>query len=374
VSTGTVKKDLERGTWWFVVDARPLGGKRRQIRRRGFATKKEAQHALDQLRKEMTSGRGVDPNRLTVRAFLTDTWLPHLERDDSIKDTTRASYRNATRHLKAHLGDLRLSELRGDDLDSLYEHMKKEGKSASLRRTVHITAHKMLADAVRWRLVAYNAADDASPPSQPRARPRAWTPDQVRTFLDIASQDRWAALWHLAATTAARRGELVGLRWSDLNLETGELAIQRNVTTADHEVVVSTPKTGRARNVSLDPGSVQILKAHRSRQVEELLRLGEQRPDHDYMFTWEDGTLVHPLIITKRFRKLTDSAGLPPLRLHNLRHAWVTSALALGVDIGDISLRLGHSSVRTTYDIYAVPSTERDAAAACAVADLYGAR
>lgn len=367
--SGSVRQDKSRGTWYFVVDATGRDGQRRQIRRRGFATKRAASDALDALRQEMRGGRGVDPNRITFGDYLAKRWLPHLEADQRLKPTTKASYRNAAKHLVRHVGDVRLAELRGDDLDAVQAALADA--SPSLRHKVHVTAHKSLKDAVRWRYVGFNAASDATPPPQGRSEPKAWTPAEVGRFLDVASEDRWAALWRLAATTGLRRGELVGLRWSDVDLDRLELTVARSATTVDHAVVVTTPKSGRSRTLSIDPDTAAVIRAHRRRQAEEYLLLGESRPAHDDMFTWQDGSSLHPRVLTRTFGRLVARADLPRLRLHALRHAWATAALGARVELKDVSTRLGHASIAITADIYVAPSSERDAAAARLVADLY---
>lgn len=366
---GSVRHDPKTGTWLFVVDASQINGKRRQIKRRGFRSRKEATHALEELRASMRGGRGVDPNRLTLSEFIEDRWLPHVDADDKLKPTTKAAYRSATRHLVEHAGRVRLADLRGDDIDHVLDQLRH--RSTSLRHSVFTVAHKALGQAVRWRLIGFNAADDATSPGQPKPTPTAWTPAQVGTFLHEAQSDRWWPLWLLAATTGMRRGELCGLRWRDVDLERGVLVVASNVTVTGHEVHRGTPKSGRSREIRVDAGTVGVLRSWRARQAAELLVLGELRPTHDSVFTWPDGSPVHPAIVTRTFRRLLQRAGLPSLRLHGLRHSWATNALQAGVDIKDVATRLGHSSTRVTHDIYVAPSSARDAQAAELVASLY---
>ena len=369
--SGSVKQDKARGTWLYVVDATGRDGKRRQIRKRGFPTKRAAQTALDQLRRDMRGGRGVDPNRMTYGDFLEQRWLPHIEAlpEETLKDTTKAGYRNAARHLIRHAGHIVTSELRGDDLDAVYAKIPRQ--SAWLRHKVHVVASKSLGDAVRWRYVAFNAADDATPPPQPRPKPEAWGPADVGRFLEQAKGDRWFALFRLAACSGMRRGEVAGLRWSDIDFERSEVTIVRNAVTVDGAVVVTTPKSGRHRTLSLDPDTLAALRAHRRRQAEEYLVLGQYRPDGDDVWTWQDGSRLHPAVITRTFKRLAEAADLPPLRLHSLRHAWASNALDAGVELLDVSQRLGHASIGFTAAVYVTPSTQRDAAAARTVAALY---
>lgn len=367
---GSVRCDQKTGAWFFVVDAPQANGKRRQIKKRGFSTRKEAQHALDELRASMRGGRGVDPNRLTLGEFVERRWLPHVDADEKLKPTTKAAYRSAARHLVEHAGQVRLTELRGDDIDHVLAQLRH--RSVSLRHSVHTVAHKALGQAIRWRLVGFNAAEDATSPGQPKPAPTAWSPEQVGAFLHVAQRDRWWPLWLLAATTGMRRGELCGLRWRDVDIDRGVLVVASNVTVTGHEVHRGTPKTGRSRELRLDAGTIAALRSWRAQQAAELLLLGELRPDHDSVFTWPDGSPVHPAVVTRTFGRLLHRAGLPPLRLHGLRHSWATNALDAGVDIKDVSTRLGHSSTRVTLDIYVAPSSARDAHAAELVAGLYG--
>jgi integrase len=372
MSGGVYRDDQRAGTWKFRISVAGRDGRRRHVQRRGFPTKRAAQDALDEVRAEHRGDRLPDPHRLTFGQLLADRWLPALEGDTRLKPSTRQSYRWAARHLIRHAGHVPLADLRGDDLDRVQAALVD--KSTSLRRRVHVTAHKALGDAVRWRLVGRNVAVDAAAPATPAPNPEAWTPHEVGRFLDAAEGDRWAALWLTIATTGMRRGEAVGMCWSDVDLDGQTLRITRSVTVADHATHVVTPKSGRGRTVRLDADTVAALRAWRAVQAAELLRLGPYRPEGDWCWTWPDGDRVHPDVITRTYRRLRDEAGLPPLRLHSLRHAWATAALDAGVDVKDVSTRLGHSSTRITMDVYVQPSSERDAAAATLVAGLYRRR
>ena len=178
---------------------------------------------------------------------------------------------------------------------------------SDLRRSVHVVAHKSLGDALRWRLVGSNAADDATGPARSIPDPRAWTAEQVGEFLRVASEDRWAALWRLAATTGMRRGELVGLRWSDVDLAAGSLVVANNVTVSDHATSHGTPKGKRARSMNLDAGTVEALRDWKRQQNAERLAVGTYWPDDDFVFTRQDGALVHPAVVTRTFKRLRES-------------------------------------------------------------------
>lgn len=364
----SVHHDLERDSWFFT---RRVNG--RQVRRRGFASEAAAIRAEERLVVELESNRhALSPKRLTFGAYLTDRWLPALRADPSRKPSTIAGYERMVRaHLVPNLGTIKLAELTGDRLDTLYGQIRAKGRSERTVLYVHTTAHLALKHAKRWRLVGYNAAEDATAPAQTAASPKAWTPDEVRVFLDRAAHDRWWPLWRLVATTGMRRGELAGLRWSDVDLDTGELVVVENRVVVDHQVHTGTPKSGRSRRLGLDSTTVEVLRAWRRRQLEERLVIGPNWPDHDLVFVWPDGSPVHPAVITRTFGRLRDDVGLPKMHLHNLRHAFATSSLIKGVDIKVVSERLGHSSTRITQDIYTASVPALDRAAAQLIADLY---
>jgi integrase len=361
------------GKYRGVVElARGTDGKRRQAHR-GGATEREVRDALKRaVAEDQATRRPATGRNPRFGDFLTGRWLPALEADPKPKPSTVSSYRSYAKHLvHGHIGGIRLRDLAGDHFTVLYGELRTRGLSETTVRHVHVTAHKALKDACRWRLIPYNPVDDADAPAQTPANPRAWNPEHVAAFLTRAEADRWFPLWRLAATTGMRRGELCALRWSDFNGP--EVVVCRNRVVVEHRVVEGTPKNDRARVIALDAGTVQVLSRWRALQAEERLVIGPYWAGEDYCFTWADGTVVHPDVMTRTFKRLVRELRLPPLSLHNLRHAFATSALRAGVDLKIVSGRLGHSSTRITSDIYtaAVPSMDR--AAAETVAGLYDA-
>lgn len=367
--------DEARDSYAFRLNAkRSSTGGRQQVMRRGFARAIDARKARDSLQASMSAGRGQLPSAASAASFLLNRWLPfHDSAAVAGKPTTKACHRNAVRHLVRRIGDVRLDELTGEHLDLVYAALRDLGRSESLVHAVHVAAGRAFGQAVRWRLLSFNPASDATPAAQLRPEPKAWTPDEVRAVLAAAVEDRWAALFVVAASTALRRGELVGMRWSDLDLEAGALTISRNVTVADGRVHEGSPKTGKARRLRLDADTVTALRAWRRQQAAERLAWGEGWPEAGDVWTWQDGQRVHPNVVTRTWRRIVEAAGVPPLTLHALRHSWATNALAAGIDVKDVSTRLGHSSTRITYDVYVAPSSDRDAAAAETVASLYRA-
>ncbi|PRY43289.1 integrase-like protein [Umezawaea tangerina] len=180
-----------------------------------------------------------------------------------------------------------------------------------------------------------------------------WTAEQTGAFLDHAANERLYALFHLITFRGLRRGEACGVRWTDLDLDTASLAVAEQLVQIGWAVEADTPKSDAGeRTVLLDADTVLVLRAWRRRQVGEKLLWGEGWTDSGRIFTREDGTELHPASITSLFAVLVEEAGLPPIRLHDLRHGAATLALLAGVDIKVVQEMLGHSSSVITRDTY----------------------
>jgi integrase len=386
------RKDPRSGTWWFVVDL-PSGpnGKRCQAKRRGFRTKAEAQAALDELRISARQGTYVAPARQIFGDFLTQEWLPAVRRQ--LAESTWESYqRNVRHHILPTLGHLQLQALDGGVLNRLYSDLLERGRkhgrqSPGLRprtvRYVHTIIHAALDDAVRWRRVPLNAADQATPPSAKAAKSpemRVWTGEQLAEFLALNRDDRYYWPWLFLATTGCRRGEALGLRWQDVDFGRSLAAIRQ-------ELIPLTKPSGRGREgrllprtksdgprvIELDSRTVAALRSWKARQAKERLLLGDSYREFGLVFCRADGRPYHPEAFSKAFaRRLSQEAfaKLPTIRLHDLRHTWATLALVAGVDVKIVSERLGHASPLITWQTYQHVIKGMQSDAAERVADL----
>jgi len=230
---------------------------------------------------------------------------------------------------------------------------------------VHRVLRKALNDAVLWGLLARSPLLGVKPPRQAAPEMRSWTPDEARHFLCVVEGDRLYALWVVVLATGMRRGELAGLRWADVDLDAGVLAVRRSRVSVSYLVHEADPKTRSSRRtISLDPLVIGVLRAFRRCQLEERLAWGPAWTDTGYVFTSEDGLPLHPERITVLFGRLVASAGLSKVRLHDLRHTSASLMLAAGVHPKIVSERLGHSSVSITLDLYShvIPGLQAEAA------------
>jgi integrase len=234
---------------------------------------------------------------------------------------------------------------------------------------VHVILHRAFKDAVRWGRLARNPADAADPPraGQKADGIHAWDRTTLRQFLDAsrAADDRLHALWVFLATTGMRRGEAVGLRWSDVDLESGRVRIVQTITQTGGVLRVGEPKTARGRrSISLDPGTIAVLREHRKRMLEERLLIGADFLDHGMVFHQNDGSCLRPDSVSSSFLRRVARFGLPRLTLHGLRHTWATLALEQGIHPRVVQERLGHSTIAITLGIYShVSPTLHDEAA-----------
>lgn len=385
---GSIRQE-PNGTWMFVLDTTPPGSKQRaQTRRRGFRTKREAQAALNDAVAALSAKTYVPPSRQLLGVFLSDSWLAAVE--TRLRRGTWESYRRMIRlHVRPHhIADVYLQAIDPGMLNAFYADLlaAREGTRPLAPRTVqyiHSIVHRGLRDAVRWGLIPRNPAASADPP-RPQASDRraigTWTAEQLRRFLAETSTEELGALWHLYATTGCRRGELLGLRWRDVDLAHGRLAIVRTLVEVephgDDQVSwqFGEPKTSRGRrSMALDAHTIALLKAHRKLQIQERMKLRNVWQDYDLVFCRADGSPLHPKTVSTRFVDTAERIGMPHLSLHGLRHTWATLALGGNVHPRVVQERLGHSSVGVTLDIYSHVTPAMQSKAAEQVAALiYG--
>ena len=368
------RKNPTNGTWWFIVDLAPgPDGRRRQAKRRGFKTKGEAQAELDELRVKSRQGTYVAPARQTVKQFLRDDWLPAVRRQ--LAESTWESYeRNVRHHIEPRIGHVQLASLDGAMLNRLYADLLTSGRvrgtqSPGLKpRTVryaHTIVHAAMKDAVRWRRLPVNPADQATPPSAASAKPpemKVWTGPQLARFLDLLGDNRYRWPWMFLATTGCRRGEALGLRWQNVDLDRKLVSIRQELIPLTKSSgrgregrIVPRTKSDRPRVVELDKQTVAALRTWRIEQAKERLLVGDAFDDHGLVFCTADRRPFHPEAFSKAFdRKVRQPAfaELPVIRLHDLRHTWATLALVAGVDVKIVSERLGHSSPLITWQTY----------------------
>lgn len=340
-------------------DVVPTTG-RRQTWHRGFASRREAEKARTQLLGRLDHGAFVAPVRQSLAEYLVEEWLP--ARRVALKPGTWENYRmQANAYVLSHpIGALPLVAVDGPALNAFYADLltagrrnAKGGLSHKTVRNIHGMLHKALADAVKWGRIIRNATDAADQPRKTAVEMKVWNPDELRRFVEYTATDRLAAAWHLLVTTGMRRGEVLGLRWSDIDLEGRTLCIRQSRTSVNYSVHTDTPKTERGtRIISLDPETLAVVRSHHRRQLEERMVWGPAWQETGLVFVREDGSPIHPQRLSQWFAQVVRKAGLPHIRLHDVRHSYCTALIRAGVPVKIVSKRIGHAGPTITMTIY----------------------
>jgi integrase len=363
----------KRGGTWSAYFYVPDGNRgRRQRSKGGFPTKGTAQAYLASVVHTVQSGDYVEPSPLTVVEYLRDQWLPMVKM--SLRTSTFDSYERMLKlHVYPNIGSIALQRLSPTDLDWLYADLLSQGRSDKTGglspktvRYIHNTIGKALKDAERKGLITRNVARSADPPKHRTSGSHqvvTWTPEEVRTFLAAMEGHRLEAAYFLAVTTGMRRGEVLGLRWRDVELAKGRLAVRQTVTSVNYKITIGAPKTAKGRrSIALDGPTVAVLHSHREQQQLEKAALGYS--DQDFVFANTEGAPIHPDFFSQCFDRTVASLPVPKIRLHDLRHTHATIGLAAGVPPKIMSERLGHATVAFTQDVYmhAIPGMQEQAA------------
>lgn len=417
----------KHGTWYFALELPPGPNKQRRprMRRGGFETREAALEARDKAK--ATLRKGVDPSvRITTGDYLAK-WL--ADRRD-LRPSTRHNYEiSISTYLVPLLGHVDLARLQPEHIADAFavirewndllasgqpvRRFQRHVGPAAMQRIRNVL-QAALRDAIKARMIEFNAAKLVSMDSPASHKPMMWTAERTRKFwadheaaleqspltrgdraflvwrsmalrpfpvmvwtladlgkfLDHAAGHRMSPVFELAAATGMRRGELCGLPWTDVDLDAGVINVTTTRVQTGWEVVEGAPKTeaGR-RHVSLVAQDVAVLRAWKRKQAAERLAMGSDWAGTGLVFTREDGAAWHPDSVTDTFERLAFAAHLPPVRLHDVRHAHISQLFAAGVDVRIISERVGHLGSQMTRD-YAAVAAEVSRAAAEKVAGM----
>jgi len=370
-STGQI---IERGPDKYLLRVflgRDSAGKRHYHDEIFYGKKKQAQDRLRALLTKHKAGESLKINNDTMSVFL-DEWL---DSEMDLKDSTAAHYRTMVDlYVRPGLGKKMLAKIEAGDIQTLYKSLKTSGLSRGTIAHVHTLVKKVFKLAARRRRIPFNPMDGVDSPggkrlkeemSEKRAE-RVMTPEQVAMFFAAANQTRFGALFTIAFHTGCRPGELLGLRWSDVNIKAMTLKIQKTLKWQKGKKLgepvwyLDTPKTERGRRtLPLTEGLVELLGAHRKQQLEERMKAGRAWNDHDLIFTDEIGNPYSQVRLWYICKKILKVAGLPGHFFpYSARHTSATLLMANGVNPKTVSNRLGHSDVSVTLQTYTHPTDE----------------
>jgi len=319
---------------------------------------------------------------VTVREYMP-RWLDEIARH-RIRASTYASYEQLVRsHIVPCLGAMRLQKLERRHIQAFYasklaENGRADGKPGGLSRRmvrfIHAVFKMACTEAVSAGLLAHNPMDGVKPPRDERPPIEYWNADEAATFLAAAEGDIYGAIWHVALHTGLRVGELSGLRWEDVNLDSADDGGQPHPELRVRQIlgkrkVIGDPKSGAGkRAVALDAETAHALTAHRRRQTERRELAGVVAPAHDLVFPSTVDTLMSARNLARHFSLLVATAGVKPISPHGMRHTHATLLMLAGVNPKIVSERLGHSDIAFTLRTYShvLPQMQNDAAQAFA--------
>lgn len=364
-------KQRAKGSWSIVIDlGRDATGKRKQKWSTVRGTKKEAQAELTRLLNEINTGEYVEPSRMLVREYLK-RWLKDYA-EPSVSPKTNERYAQIIRdNINPALGNYQLSKLKPLHIQSFYTDCltsgRKDGKGGLAAQTVlhfHRLLHRAFSQAVKWQLLARNPVDAVEPPKPQRKEMNAINEADTALLLDKLAGSVLFTPVMFAVTTGLRRGEVLALRWKDVNLDEGRITVNQSLEQTMDGLRFKSPKTERSRRqVPLPSVTLDLLKDHKRKQNEERLRLGPIYQNKDLVFPRPDGSPMPPDSFSTNFAAFIRRSGLKHIRFHDLRHSHATQLLLQGVHPKIVSERLGHSNIGITLDTYShvLPGMQEDA-------------
>ncbi len=344
----TRRKDgLYMARYWVET---PKGPKRRTLYGK---TREEARDKMARALADRLDGLVFDDENVTVGEYL-DSWLKGSVRG-SVRQSTHERYEVAVRaHIKPALGRLKLGKLAPAHLAGFYQDRLAAGLAPASVNKLHVTLHKALDQAVRWRMVPRNVAEAVSAPRPSPPEMSTLSPDETRRLLEAARGDRLEALYVLAVHAGMRQGELLALKWQDVDLENRRLSVRRTITVSEGRMLLGEPKTKKSRRtISLTDAAVRALRGHLARQLEWIEQVGDLYGDQGLVFASEVGTPLNPSNLrTRSFAALLGRANLPRIRFHDLRHTCATLLLGRNVHPKYVQELLGHANIAITLDTY----------------------
>ncbi len=363
-----------KGSWEIFYDmpADTVTGRRRQKSQTVKGKKRDAQRVLHEVVISLEQGAYVKPNKVTLGDWLRQ-WLKDYASMNTTNRTQESYSSIVERHLIPSLGKVMLADLQPQHIQSYYAEKlsngRADGKGGLSARSVvyhHRILSKALNYAVKMGMVVRNVADVVQPPRVQRVTMRTLSTEEVKSFLDTAQETDYYVYFATLLYTGLRRGELLALRWRNLDLVKDTLTVVETAyKLGNGDYIIKEPKTAQSRrSVVLTPALVELFKAYRIDQELLRIQLGVSLNADDFVFIRPDGSPINPNAVTLAFRRIIKKTGLRSLRIHDLRHTHATLMLKAGVHPKVVSERIGHANIGITLDIYShvLPGIQEEAA------------
>lgn len=353
---GTIRKRSKKG--WTIQWDEPPGpdGKRRQRCKVIHGTRKEAEDELVLIELRIRTGEYVEPSQMTLAAFL-ERWLKHSASKRVSPKTLQEYERIISNHVIPALGNLLVQRITPMQIQVFYskklESGRLDGKGGLSPRSVlhvHTLLHRVFAQAVRWQILPRNPVDAVDPPRVPLTEMKVLSSAEIPALVDASRGTSLFLPIAIALGTGLRRGEILGLTWSSVDLEAGSLVVARSIEQTKAGVRAKEPKTHRSRRHVKMPGS--LVRVLRISKAERMLKTGTDFNEDDFLCLREDGFPWLPDVLSHRFTDLIRTLDVTHVRFQDLRHTFATLSLCQGIHPKVVSEMLGHSSVNITLDTY----------------------
>ena len=336
----------ESESCWIAEIVLPDGTKKRKRSKRQQVVREWLQTSLTALKQ----GIYIKDNKITLSQFI-DRFMEDIGAHTLRPKTIDSYWFLINKHIKPEIGDLRLTQLRPDHLQSLYSKKLDEDLSKRTVQYIHAIIRRILNQAVKWDLIIRNPTDAVTPPVPAKKAPVTLSEDQVRIFLESVKDHRWYPIYVLAVATGMREGEILGLRWQDVDLNQGVVSVNQTVENISGHLSIGQPKSDNAhRTIPLPVFALGVLKGMETHE--------------GLLFTTSTGKPVSPRNVLRHFQLTLERLGLPKVTFHSLRHLHATYLLRQNIHPKIVQERLGHSSIALTLDVYShiIPTLQKEAA------------
>jgi integrase len=346
--------------------------KRVQKTKGGFKSKKEAQEFLNKVLIDINEGTYKEPSKEPFSSFIHEWFEKSYKR--SVEETTAETRWDSLKiHVIPYFGTIPINQITTRMLDDFYNDKLDEGLSPKTVREFHNLVRKAFSQAVKWSLLKNNPALDATPPKVPKRKFDPWTKEETKKFLNVAKENKNETIFESFVFTGGRRGEMLGLKWPDIDFENGKIRIVRSLArTRKRGLFLKDVKTPSSRRqISISPYLVEKLLNHKAMQETQKKMLGEHYNDQGMVFCTYDGNFKDPRNLLREFNRYIKKAGVPKITLHDLRHLHATLLMINGENPKVVSERLGHSDVGVTLDLYSHVTSDLQEGAANRFEDMF---
>jgi len=349
--------------WYIVVDSTDENGKRKRKWISGFNTQKEAEKKLPEILQQLNTNTFVDTNNITLRDYM-QLWLEDYAKPN-VAPTTYDKYTYAANKVSEILGNMKLQQIKPIHIQQLVNKLNNSDVTPSTVLSYYRVLNTAINQAVKWQFIQYNPCVAVTPPRNTKNKMMILDQDEIQILLDKSKDHVLYPVIVLALLCGLRRGEILGLKWENIDFFSGVIHLENNLVMANNESILKETKTSTGRRaVDISSNVVEVLKKVKKQKMSYKLLYGSSYHDSNFVCTWEDGRPFRPDYIPKAFAKILVSANLPKIRFHDLRHTHASILLKSGIHPKVVQERLGHSSISITLDTYShlVPSLQKSAA------------